>query len=95
MGKVSWISSEPIEVGSLISHNQSAEDPDHSKLETLKVSNTSDTVFCLHKFDWRHPESTFGSMVFAVDQLVFHFTNNTKFMVTFPIDAVAKDITDN
>ncbi len=45
VGKVSWISSEPIEVGSLISHNQSTEDPDHSKLEPLKVSNTSDTVF--------------------------------------------------
>jgi hypothetical protein len=27
--KVSWISSEPIEVGFLISHNQSAEDTDH------------------------------------------------------------------
>ena len=29
VGKVSWISSEPIEVGFLISHNQSAEDTDH------------------------------------------------------------------
>jgi hypothetical protein len=34
-------------------------------------------------------------MDFAVDQLVFHSTNNTKFTVTFAIDAVAKDINDN
>ena len=95
MGKVSWISSEPIEVGFLISHNQSAEDPDHSKLETLKVSYTSDTVFAFTNLTGATPESTFGSMDFTVDQLVFHSTNNTKFTVTFAIDAVAKDITDN
>ncbi len=33
-------------------------------------------------------------MEFAVDQLEFQSTNNTKFTVTFAIDAVAKDITD-
>ena len=93
VGKVSWVSSEPIEVGFLISHNQSAEDGDHSKLETLKVTNTSDTVFASTNLTGATPESTFGSMDFAVDQLVFHSTNNTKFTVTFAIDAVAKDIT--
>ena len=93
--KVSWISSEPIEVGFLISHNQSAEDTDHSKLETLNVDNTSNTVFASTNLTGSTPESTFGSMDFAVDQLVFHSTNNTKFTVTFAIDAVAKDINDN
>ena len=95
VGKVSWISSKPIEVGFLISHNQSAEDDQHSKLETLKVDNTSNTVFASTNLTGATPESTFGSMDFAVDQLVFHSTNNTKFTVTFAIDAVAKDITDN
>jgi len=95
VGKVSWISSEPIEVGFLISHNQSAEDTDHSKLETLNVDNTSNTVFASTNLTGSTPESTFGSMDFAVDQLVFHSTNNTKFTVTFAIDAVAKDINDN
>jgi len=95
VGKVSWISSEPIEVGFLISHNQSAEDNQHSKLETLKVDNTSNIVFASTNLTGTTPESTFGIMDFAVDQLVFHSTNNTKFTVTFAIDAVAKDITDN
>src|SRR6188472_1269773 len=95
VGKVSWISSEPIEVGFLISHNQSAEDDQHSKLETLKVDNTSNIVFASTNLTGTTPESTFGIMDFAVDQLVFHSTNNTKFTVTFAIDAVAKDITDN
>jgi hypothetical protein len=95
VGKVSWISSEPIEAGFLISHNQSAEDKDHSKLESLKVDNTSDIVFASTNLTGATPESTFGSMDFAVDQLVFHSTNNTKFTVTFAVDAVAKDITDN
>ena len=95
VGKVSWISSEPIEVGFLISHNQNAEDNQHSKLETLKVDNTSNIVFASTNLTGTTPESTFGIMDFAVDQLVFHSTNNTKFTVTFAIDAVAKDITDN
>ncbi|WP_144728825.1 hypothetical protein [Candidatus Nitrosocosmicus arcticus] len=95
VGKVSWISSEPIEVGFLISHNQSAEDSNHSKLETLKINNSSDFVFASTNLTGVTPELTFGSMDFAVDQLVFHSTNNTKFTVTFAIDAVAKDITNN
>jgi hypothetical protein len=95
VGKVSWISNEPIEVGFLISHNQSVEDDQHSKLETLKVDNTSNIVFASTNLTGTTPESTFGIMDFAVDQLVFHSTNNTKFTVTFAIDAVAKDITDN
>ena len=66
-----------------------------SKLETLNVDNTSNTVFASTNLTGSTPESTFGSMDFAVDQLVFHSTNNTKFTVTFAIDAVAKDITNN
>lgn len=95
VGTVSWVSSEPIEVGFLIGHNQSAEDEEHSKAETLKVSNTSDTIFASTNLTGSTPELTFGSLDFAVDQLVFHSTDNAKFTVTFAIDAVAKDVTSN
>lgn len=95
IGTVSWVSSEPIEAGFLIGHNQSAEDEEHSKAETLKVGNTSDTIFASTNLTGSTPELTFGSMNFAVDQLVFHSTNNAKFTVTFVIDAIAKDVSNN
>lgn len=34
----------------------------------------------------------FGTTNFVVDQLVFHSINNTKFTVTYAIDAIAKEI---
>lgn len=95
VGTVSWISSEPIEVGFLIGHNQSAEDREHSTVETLKVSNANNTIFASTNLTGSTPELTFGSMDFAVDQLVFHSTNNAKFTVTYALDAIAKEITDN
>jgi hypothetical protein len=95
VGTVSWVSSEPIEVGFLIGHNQSAEDEEHSKAETLKVDDTSNTIFASTNLTGSTPELTFGSMDFVVDQLVFHSTNNAKFTVTFAIDAIAKDISNN
>lgn len=95
VGIVSWVSSEPIEVGFLIGNNQSAENEGHSKIETLSVNNTSDTIFASTNLTGSTPQLTFGSMNFAVDQLVFHSTNNTKFTVTFAIDAIAKNVTDN
>ena len=95
VGTVSWISSEPIEVGFLIAHNQSAEDEEHSKVETLTINNTSNTILASTNLTGSTPELTFGTTDFAVDQLVFHSTNNTKFTVTFALDAVAKDITNS
>lgn len=95
VGTVSWISSEPIEVGFLIAHNQSAEDEEHSKVETLTINNTSNTILSSTNLTGSTPELTFGTTDFAVDQLVFHSTNNTKFTVTFALDAVAKDITNS
>ena len=95
VGTVSWISSEPIEVGFLIGHNQSAEDKEHSMVKTLKVSNTSNTIFASTNLTGSTPDLTFGSMDFAVDQLVFHSINNAKFTVTYALDAIAKEITDN
>jgi len=96
VGKVSWISSEPIEVGFLIGHNQSAEDEGHSNLEKLKVNDSSSSmVFASTNLTGSTPQKTFGNMDFVLDQLVFHSTNNTKFTVTYAIDAVAKDVTKN
>jgi hypothetical protein len=94
VGTVSWVSSQPIEVGFLIGHNQSAEDKEHSKVETLKVSNSSDTIFASTNLTGSTPQSTFGSTDFAVDQLVFHSIDNVKFTVTYAIDAIAKDVSN-
>lgn len=93
VGKVSWISSEPIEVGFRIGHNQSAEDKEHSTPATLQVDNSSNLIFASANLTGNTPQQTFGNMDFVVDQLIFHSINNTKFTVTYAIDADAKDIT--
>lgn len=92
VGKVSWISSEPIEVGFLIGHNKSAEDKEHSAPAKLQVDKSSNIVFASTNLTGSTPQHTFGSMDFVVDQLVFHSTK-AKFTVTYAIDAVATDIT--
>ena len=94
VGKVSWISSEPIEVGFLIGHNKSAESKEHGTPETLQINNSSNQVFASTNLTGSTPQQTFGNMDFVVDQLAFHSTNNTKFTVTYAIDAVPKDITN-
>ena len=92
VGKVSWISSKPIEVGFLIGHNISAEDKEHSTPATLQVDKSSNIIFASTNLTGNSPQQTFGNMDFVVDQLVFHSINNTKFTVTYAIDAEAKDI---
>jgi len=92
VGKVSWISSEPIEVGFLIGHNKSAEDKEHSAPAKLQVDKNSNIVFASTNLTGSTLQQTFGSMDFVVDQLVFHSTK-AKFTVTYAIDAVATDIT--
>jgi hypothetical protein len=92
VGKVSWISSEPIEVGFLIGHNKSAEDKEHSTPAKLQLDKSSNTVFASTNLTGNTPQRTFGSMDFVVDQLVFHSTK-AKFTVTYAIDAVAQGIT--
>jgi hypothetical protein len=89
-GKVSWISSEPIEVGFLIKHNTSITDTEHSKVEPLQIN---EDVFASTNLTGITPQATFGTFDFVVDNLVFHSTNNVKFTVTYGIDAVAKNIT--
>src|SRR5919199_2569442 len=91
VGKVSWISSEPIEVGFLIGHNKSAEDKEHSHPATLQVNKSSNLVFASTNLTGSTPQKTFGNMDFVVDQLVFHSINNRKFTVTYAIDADAND----
>jgi maltodextrin utilization protein YvdJ len=91
VGKVSWISSEPIEVGFRIGYNQSATDMEHSNVETIQKDNR---VLASANLTGATPQKTFGTMDFVTDQLVFHSTNNTKFTVTYAMDAVAKDITN-
>jgi hypothetical protein len=93
VGKVSWVSSEPIEVGFLIGHNKSAEDKEHSHPATLQVNKSSNLVFASTNLTGSTPQQTFGNMDFVIDQLVFHSTNNRKFTVTYAIDADAKDVT--
>jgi hypothetical protein len=95
VGKVSWISSEPIEVGFLIAHNQIATDTEHSQIETLQLGeNSRGVVYASTNLTGATPHTTFGNMDFVVDQLAFHSTNNTKFTVTYAIDALAKDLTE-
>jgi len=93
IGKVSWISSKPIEVGFLIGHNKSAEDKEHSTPTTLQVNKSSNIIFASTNLTGNTPQQTFGNMDFVVDQLAFYSINNTKFTVTYAIDADAKDIT--
>ncbi len=91
VGKVSWISSEPIEIGWRISYNQSATDTEHSDVAKIQYDNRT---LASANLTGATPFATFGTTDFVVDQLVFHSTNNTKFTVTYAIDAVAKDITN-
>ena len=79
VGKVSWISNEPIEVGFLIGHNKSAE---HSHPARLQVNKSSNLVFASTNLTGSTPQKTFGNLDFVVDQLLFHSTNNRKFTVT-------------
>lgn len=60
---------------------------------TLQINKSSNIVFASTNLTGNTPQQTFGTMDFVVDQLVFHSINNTKFMVTYAIDADAKDIT--
>lgn len=91
VGSVSWISSEPIEVGFLIKHNISATDVNHSNVETLLLGNEN-VEHASTNLTGKTDSNTFGITNFVVDQLVFHSTNNTKFTVTYAIDAIAKEI---
>lgn len=91
VGSVSWISSEPIEVGFLIKHNRSATDANHSNVETLFLGNEN-VEHASTNLTGKTVSNTFGTTDFVVDQLVFHSTNNTKFTVTYAIDAIAKEI---
>jgi hypothetical protein len=92
---LSWISSKPIEVGFLIGHNKSAEDKQHSVPATLQVNKSNNIIFASTNLTGNTPQQTFGNMDFVVDQLVFHSTNNTKFTVTYAVDAEAKYVTKN
>jgi hypothetical protein len=49
-------------------------------------------VFASTNLTGSTPQQTFGSMDFVVDQLVFHSIHNTKFTVTYAIDADAQGI---
>ena len=91
VGTVSWISSEPIELGFLIKHNSSATDANHSNVETLRLGNEK-VAHASTNLTGQTDSHTFGTTDFVVDQLVFHSTNNTKFTLTFAIDAIAKEI---
>lgn len=93
VGKVSWASSEPIEVGFLIAHNQSATDTEHSQVSTLQIENGSSVFHASTNMTGATPLATFGTTDFVVDQLVFH-SNSANFTVTYALDAVAKDITN-
>jgi hypothetical protein len=95
VGKVTWISSEPIEVGFAIAHNQSATDTEHSNVSTVQFrQNNTITTYAQSNLTGATPQTTFGTTDFVADLLVFHSTNNTKFTVTYAVDAVAKDITN-
>jgi hypothetical protein len=91
VGSVSWISSEPIEVGFLIKHNSSATDANHSNVETLSLGNEN-VEHASTNLTGKTVSNTFGTTDFVGDQLVFHSTNNIKFTVTYAIDAIAKEI---
>ena len=91
VGSVSWISSEPIEVGFLIKHNISVTDVNHSNVETLLLGNEN-VEHASTNLTGKTDSNPFGTTNFVVDQLVFHSTNNTKFTVTYAIDAIAKEI---
>jgi hypothetical protein len=91
VGSVSWISSEPIEVGFLIKHNNSATDASHSNVETLHLGNEN-VEHASTNLTGKTDSHTFGTTNFVVDQLVFHSINNTKFTITYAIDAIAKEI---
>jgi len=92
VGKVTWISSEPIEVGWRLGYNQSATDTEHSNVATIQFGNRTLASANLTGIT---PFATFGTTDFVADQLVFHSTNNTAFTVTYAMDAVAKNITNS
>jgi hypothetical protein len=91
VGSVPWISSEPIEVGFLIKHISSATDDSHSNVETLRLGNEN-VEHASTNLTGQMDSHTFGTTDFVVDQLIFHSTNNTKFTVTYVIDAITKEI---
>lgn len=93
VGKISWISSKPIEVRFLIDRNKSAEGKGHSATATFNVGKNGNIIFASTNLTGNTPQQIFGNLDFVVDQLVFHSINNTKFTVTYAIDAGAKVIT--
>jgi hypothetical protein len=97
VGKVSWISSEPIEPSGGIEYNQSAIDTDteHSDIPTFfQYDNRTAALSDRTDLTGATPQTTFGTFDFVVDSLVLHSTNSSGFTVTYALDAVAKDITN-
>ena len=80
VGSVSWISSEPIEIGFLIKHNSSATDANHSNVETLFLGNEN-VEHASTNLTGKTDSNPFDTTNFVVDQLVFHSINNTKLML--------------
>jgi hypothetical protein len=95
VGKLSWISSWSIKVGFLIGHNKSADNKQHSVPATLQANKSNNIIFASTNLTGNTPQQIFGNMDFVVDQLVFHSINNTKFTVTYAVDAESKDITQD
>lgn len=92
VGKVTWISSEPVEVGWRLGYNQSGIDTEHSNVATIQFDNRTLASANLTGIT---PFATHGTTDFVADQLVFHSVNNTAFTVTYAMDAVAKNTTNS
>jgi hypothetical protein len=94
VGTITWVSSEPIEIGYRLKHDSSlTANMTSDKLHILSPS-VGNTTYAIPNLYGITPQYSYvGSENFVTDAIVFHSANNTNFIVTYAVDATAKSVT--
>lgn len=93
VGTLTWISSEPVEVGYRLKDTTNlASNYTNDKYHILPNHNSNMTDVIPNLVDSK--SSLVGSENFVADAVVIHSTHSNDFVVTYAIDAIAKELTN-
>ncbi|MGD1834159.1 MAG: hypothetical protein ACPKQO_00375, partial [Nitrososphaeraceae archaeon] len=91
VGTITWISTEPIELGYRLKHDVSmTENITSDKLHILNSSSNNITYAIPNLYGITPQQSYVGSENFVADAVVLHSANSSDFIVTYSVDAIAK-----
>jgi hypothetical protein len=92
-GTITWISSEPVEIGYRLKDiSNLASNYTNDRLHTLPLQNNNIT-YVIPNMDGK-ASSYYGSENFVADAVVVHSTLSSDFVITYTIDATAKELTN-